>query len=517
MKHSPGKPRFACLVRVSTERQERKGESLATQLSGNTRDVEVMGGTIAGVYGGQEHATPGWERAEVDRLLQDAARGKFNAVIVAYADRWSRDNRKSKEGLEVFRQHGIKFFIGTMEMDLFDPQANFILGMNAEVGEFIAAQQSKKSMENRIARARRGWPVAGHLPWGRTWCREKREWGIDAEKQRIAVEVARRYIDGESMVDLAAEFGVAHSFLHRTLMDRSGDKWLQTFTSKRLNIKEEVWTTVPALLDLKTIQALHERKEARKTYAHGPIKYRYLLSRMVFCAECGQALTGHALTGRANKNNPKRRYYRHIRYKWSKGRCPEEWSTVYADTLEDAVMSDLFELFGNPAAVMQAVAAAAPGGDEREQLLARQGEVMGLLAEVKAKKNKIVKAIANGVLDDAEAAEEMRSLRKREDALRRDLCDLKARLANQPDPEEARRLALEIEQRRKAVNADLGKMTWDEKRTLVELVFAGRSNGHGVLAATGERHGVYVRRGEDRRRGLAQQWYFRLSGRIAVR
>src|SRR5262245_16018147 len=110
--------RFAVLVRVSTEKQEKQGESLRTQRSQNERDVSRLNGRIAGWYGGQEHATAGWERKEVDRLIADASKGKFDAVIVAYADRWSRDNAKSKEGLEVFRTHGICFYVGSTEYDL---------------------------------------------------------------------------------------------------------------------------------------------------------------------------------------------------------------------------------------------------------------------------------------------------------------------------------------------------------------------------------------------------------------
>src|SRR5689334_4048674 len=124
-----GTHRFAALIRVSTEKQERQGESLSTQRASNERAVGQLGGTIVGWYGGQEHATPGREKKEVDRLIADAVKGKFDAVIVAYPDRWSRDNAKSKEGLAAFRKHGIRFFVGTMEMDLFDPQYRFILGM----------------------------------------------------------------------------------------------------------------------------------------------------------------------------------------------------------------------------------------------------------------------------------------------------------------------------------------------------------------------------------------------------
>src|SRR5215831_16189620 len=95
--------RFGPLIRVSTEQQEKQGESLRTQRANIARDAELLGGSITEWYGGQEHATPGWEKKELDRLIRDAGKGKWDAVIVAYADRWSRDNAKSKEGLAVFR------------------------------------------------------------------------------------------------------------------------------------------------------------------------------------------------------------------------------------------------------------------------------------------------------------------------------------------------------------------------------------------------------------------------------
>src|SRR5262249_43230252 len=150
----------------------------------------------------------------------------WDAVIVAYPDRWSKDNAKSKEGLEVLRQHGKRFFVGTMEMNLFDPNVRLILGVQAEIGEFLALQTAKKSMGNRIARAQRGVPVCGHLPFGRTWDKVKGEWGIDEKKQALIAEAARRYLAGESLVNVAAELGIAHSFLHATLMERCGTQWL---------------------------------------------------------------------------------------------------------------------------------------------------------------------------------------------------------------------------------------------------------------------------------------------------
>src|ERR1700749_417953 len=120
-KSKSGKLRIAPLIRVSTDKQEKKGESLNVQTSDVTAYIAHLDGINAGCYGGQEHATPGYETKEVNRLLADAAKGKFDAVMVTHPDRWSRDNAKSKAGLKILRDNRIKFFVGTQEYDLFDP------------------------------------------------------------------------------------------------------------------------------------------------------------------------------------------------------------------------------------------------------------------------------------------------------------------------------------------------------------------------------------------------------------
>src|SRR5262249_53081205 len=161
---------------------------------------------ITAWYGGQEHATPGYEKKEIDRLIQDAKKRKFDAVIVSNADRWSRDNGKSREGLEVFKEHGIRFFVGTTEYDLYNPHHVLFLSMSAVIGEFLASNQNKKSILNRIERGRSGLPTCGKLPFGRTFDETTKKWGIDPEKQAMVEDVARRYLAGEPMPKLAEEY-----------------------------------------------------------------------------------------------------------------------------------------------------------------------------------------------------------------------------------------------------------------------------------------------------------------------
>lgn len=429
-----GKPlRFAALIRVSTEKQERKGESLRTQASQIEKAVAVMGGKIVDRYAGQEHATAGWEREQRDKMLADAEKEHkpFDAVIVAHEDRWSRDDTRSGQDLDRLHRAGIRFFVLDREQSLTDPTTRLYLGMSAVIGAYHARNQSKKSIDNRIARAKRGRPTCGKMPFGRTWDEALQRWAVDPAKQAMVEDVANRYISGESLPKLAKEYGVNHANLCKVLRERCGDKWEQEFRSDDLNIHEVVPTTVPRLLPEATIRAVGQRLEANRTYLHKPpvSKYEYLLGGRVFCAACG-----YLMTGQTNPNG--KRYYRHSHHDRTRS-CPlkEPRPWVRADTIEDEVVRSLFGLFGNPAAIERALAAAVPDCEDARKKLSRLEEE---LAKIGRFRDRVLGMIEKDAITDAQAESKLRELKERECGLRAEAHKLATTLANVPDTHEVR-------------------------------------------------------------------------------
>jgi DNA invertase Pin-like site-specific DNA recombinase len=422
--------RFAALIRVSTERQEKQGESLRTQRADIERDVARMGGTVVVEYSGQEHATRGSERRLLDQLLQDATKGKFDAIIITLTNRWSRDNAKNKVGLEVLRTHGVRFFVGCMEMNLFNPQHCLILGMGAEIGEYVGLEQSKSAMENQIKRAQRGLPSCGRLPFGRTFDKETETWGIDPEKKRVMAEIARRYLADESLPELAKEYGFAHAWLARTLRGRCGAEWTQTFNSDRLNIHETVTLRVPRLLPEKTIKDLREKLEANRSYRHGKPAKKHLLAGYVFCDACGTSLIYQA--NRWTGLN----YYRHAYHDKARA-CPLRPTRpcVRAEVIEVSVLKDLFDMYGNPAAQERAIKAAIP---ECDKLMEDQRRLQGELDKITKGRERLLDHIAEGELTKVEAAKKLGQLREREAVLRAEHDRVAAQLAELPDEEALR-------------------------------------------------------------------------------
>jgi DNA invertase Pin-like site-specific DNA recombinase len=509
--------RFAPLVRVSTEKQEQQGESLCLQRKNNTRDVERIGGRIVAWYGGQEHATPGWERAEVDRLIADAARNLFDAVIVAYPDRWSRDNAKSKEGLEVFRNHDIKFYVGTVAKDLCDPNVRLELGIQAEIGEFFALQQLKKSLESKIERAMQGKPAVGDRPFGRLWDRDSGMWSIDPKAQAMVQDAANRLLQGEPLGKLAAEYGVAVSNLWKVMRHRCGDQWAQSFRCKALNIDETVLTTVPRLLDDATIRAVGNCLNARRTFLHRPPapRHTYLLSGRVFCSECGYSMTGN------HDDRCDISYYCHHvvkRYKKSLCNCTiQPRPRVRAEWLESEVIHQLFNMFGNPAQIERAVRSAVPDCDS---LLKRRQTVESNVERLSKARSRILSLIVKGTITDEQAEKQLEDLKEQEGVFRDELYRLTEQIGNLPSEDELR-IYVEKVNSLIFLYDDQGNtyaggndvqsylmMSDDDRRRLIDAVFA-------KPLPSGKPAGVYISpHPSSGRRGRTRLWSFTIKGQL---
>lgn len=507
--------RFAALIRVSTEKQAQKGESLRTQKLQIDSAVAALGGKITANYAGQEHGTANWEREQLDKLLADAAKKPrpFDAVIVADATRWSRDNKKSQEGLETLRDNGVRFFVLGTEHDLFKPEARLFLAMTATIGAYHAHTQKLKSLQNRIERAKRGVPTSGKLPFGRIWNAARKQWSIDPTKQAMIVEVADRYLAGEQLPRLAKEFGVNHANLCKVLRERCGDRWTQEFQAKDLNINEKVTLTIPRLLPEKTERAVQHRLEANRTYAHKPPVsiHGYLLTGCIFCGECGYSLCG--------QTNPNRhRYYRHKRTGGAE-KCPlrpRPW--VPADRIEAEVVHELFQLLGNPASIERAIKAAIPDCD---RLVEKRERLEVELTKKDKARNRLLDLIEKDAITDEQAAKKLHDLKESEVGLRAEMEKVNLALADLPGergiglfvepvgPNPGDVVIMDYDGNTYAGGNDLASflsMDNQDRRKLIEAAFAGRQ-------PDGKPAGIYLLPASAKG-GRSRAFSFKLAGRL---
>lgn len=487
------KLRFAPLIRVSTEKQEQQGESLNSQKKQILQTVEYLNGTIpkrCWKYSGQEHATPDQEREKLSRLLEDSGKDIFDAIIVCDASRWSRDNKRSKDGLEILRKNGIRFFIGNTEYDLYNPEQTFFLGMSAEIGEFQANQQTFKSLINRIERAKRNIPSAGKLPFGRTYDRKSHKWGIDPEKKRQIEYAANQYLSGESLAKVAKKLNMNHPNLAKLLRERSGDKWSIEFKNDKFNVHETVTLTIPRLLPQRIIDAIHARARANQTYTHGQRIHNYLLGRMIFCGQCGFALFGQA-------NHYNRLYYRHPR-----DRGCSNFHSIPADMIDDTVLIHLFEIFGDRAKMEQAAKEAIPNLEEIKRLRVQFEKNVQELKKIKRAKNKLLDKVEKDLIDDDDLKERFQKHKYREALLKSENEKIQSNLETVPTEPVIKQKAQLMQRVKESYfhsEAHLKGMTFEDKRELLQNIFSGTDKD-------GNRYGVYVEKKGNK------DWLYTIKG-----
>jgi hypothetical protein len=349
---------------------------------------------------------------------------------------------------------------------LTNPDHVLFLDLSAAIGKFHADNQTKKSLLNRIARAKRGLPSGGPLPFGRTftWAddRSSGTWGVDEDGQRLIADVAARYLAGATLFDLAAEYGTSDAQLGYLLRHRCGPTWTQTFSAPKLGIAETVVeTAVPPLLDDDTIRKVgrlldHRKKRVRRP----PVRDNfYLLGGKVFCPYCGYAYTGQA------RSRDGVLLYRHCfdakrrLRKCTVGR-PEPW--VRAEILEQAVVRDLLSLLGNPAALLASVQAALP---DTSAEASNRDNLEGRLAEVNRETANLERAIGKGLVSDDEAASEVGRLRERKAHLQGLLDRVNDVLADTPSPEELQRWLGRF-------HLDAEELTYVKQRNAIDLIAA---------------------------------------------
>jgi DNA invertase Pin-like site-specific DNA recombinase len=496
------KLRFAALIRVSTDRQSKQGESLNTQTDQIETAVEMLGGVITKTYSGQEHATEGFEKKRFDELLKDAAskRKQFDAVMVADLSRWSRDNHKSTIGFDVLKKNKIRFFTLNNELDLNDPRDEFMQVVQTAANTFYAKEQSAKANINKINRAKRGIPTSGKLPYARTYDKATGKWGIDPEKHAMVKDAAKRYIAGESYRSIADEYGMDDTHLWTILNKKSGEDWSIKFKGQVQDFK------IPRLLPQKTIERILKQSAANKTFKHGSIKNNYLLARMIFCERCG-----YAMSGQTRRNGSQ--FYRHLDRQVKKCDCPKR--RVPADVVEANVIRQLFETFGNPKAVKAAIEKATPNKAKNDQAIKRQEVLAGLLKKVDTGIQRIIGMIANDTITDEDAKTKLDELKTQKAKYHNEMERLTASLENVPDPKDIKAAANAVAKRTKLsakkstalrYASHIENMTYMDKRTLAEQVFGG-------MTPDGKRQGVYISWHKHKGQWI---WKYSIRGQIDV-
>ena len=189
--------RVAIYARVSTP--DGKGQSPEMQLRELREHCERRGWTISGEYVDRMTGAKD-SRPELDRLMADAHKRRFDVVIVWKFDRFARSVSHLLRALETFKALRIDFVSYSEQMDTSTPAGKMVftvLGAVAELERSLIAERVRAGLRNARAKGRK------------------------LGRPRVAVDVsqvARLRSQGASWREISKELGIsigtAHAAMH---------------------------------------------------------------------------------------------------------------------------------------------------------------------------------------------------------------------------------------------------------------------------------------------------------------
>lgn len=281
--------------------QDRNGESTSTERQ--VRDCEAFaeskGWRVVAHYVDSDLSaySSGIIRPQYERMLEDVAAGKADAIVGWKLDRLLRRPRELERLLELCEVSGAR--IATLQ-DGIDTSTNFgevmprMLSIFAEMeSKNISIRQRSKAAELAAAGRHHG---GGTRPYGLS-----PDWSKIVESEASVLrEAADRVLSGESLR------GVAMDLNRRGITTSKGGEWRpetlrQTLVSPRIaGLRTHHGAIVgrggyPAILD----ESTYRRLEAtlRHGSGRGPQARKYLLTGFVRCHACGRPMVGHRQQG----------------------------------------------------------------------------------------------------------------------------------------------------------------------------------------------------------------------------
>ena len=144
--------RVAIYARVSTSNN---GQDPAMQTRELHEYAERRGWTVAGEYVDVGISGTKEKRPELDRLMSDAHRRRFDAVVVWKFDRFARSVSHLLRALESFKAQGIEFVSFSEQLDTSTPAGKLVftvLGAVAELERSLIVERVKAGLRNARAK-----------------------------------------------------------------------------------------------------------------------------------------------------------------------------------------------------------------------------------------------------------------------------------------------------------------------------------------------------------------------------
>jgi len=344
----------AIYCRVSTEEQAKEGFSIAAQKKTLLYFCEMKKWSIANIYVDEGVSGKSTKRPAFLQMIEDAASGYFDVILVWKINRFSRKNSDLLNTVEYLRKYGVNLISYSEQFDASTPSGKLLLSMLGSIGEFERDTLVENIRAGMKERAEQGLFNGGRVL------------GYDTVDGKLVINekeatTVRRifdlYLKGNGYSDICrilreenkttknnCQFQI--NSIKRILKNPIYAGYITyNKSTKIINkvIKNDNFICTPGshdkIIPESTFQKVQEIMDSKKqSYCN---HNSYILTPVLKCPYCGGKMTGH--TGNRKKDGSHYRYYICCKYKTHSSNACDAFY-INAEKIESEVIDSICSL-----------------------------------------------------------------------------------------------------------------------------------------------------------------------------
>ena len=291
----------AIYIRVSTDTQARKGDSLGEQIETLKKYIDEQPDLVLyDTYIDDGVSGQKLDRGDFTRLLDDVKAGRVDFIIFTKLDRWFRSLRHYLNTQAILEKHNVAWLAVSQPFyDTSTPQGRAFVAQSMMFAELEAQNDSVRIKDVFNYKYKRGEVLSGKTPLGYSIKDKHLVPNKDAEK---AVAVFKYYDMTNSLnsttLFLEHEYGVVMTTQNLKKSILTNTKYIGVFRDNK--------SFCPAIID----RELFGRVQLNlKRNVKSSVKRDYMFSGIMKCANCGKPMSGRTL-----KTKRKQRTYEYSAY-----------------------------------------------------------------------------------------------------------------------------------------------------------------------------------------------------------
>ena len=302
-------------------------ESIEAQERACREYAQRKGLQVIEVYADRAKSGTSAEREEFQRMIKDSGEKKFSYLIIHKLDRFSRNKYDSVIYKRRLRANGVKIISVVENLDD-SPESIMLESVIEGMAQYYSKNLAREVMKGLRESAYDCKHLGGIPPLGYDVDPETQKYVINEAEANIVRLIFEKYLSVwgyKRLLDYLNHVGYRskrgryfgknslssiltnEKYVGRYIFNKRQEKTIDGKRNPTLKPKEELIVIeggIPAIIDQETFDAVQE-KLSRNKRKSGSFKAKetYLLSWLIFCGECGEAMHGNKhLDGRKKSN-----------------------------------------------------------------------------------------------------------------------------------------------------------------------------------------------------------------------